>query len=63
MTQAMKFYKEVEDKLGAETVICRTLTKREFEENGWTYTFLFDKGELKKVEGYNRREMIEIYNR
>lgn len=63
MTQAMKFFKEVENKLGDEEKVTPTISKRVFTEDGWTYTFFFYKGELAKVEGYNHRELIEIYNR
>lgn len=63
MTKAMEVYKALEEVLGEEIKVTGTITKRECTENGWTYTFLFYKGELSKVEAYNRREMIEIYNK
>ena len=63
MTKAMEIYKACESALGEEIKVSGTITKREFVEDGWTYTFFFYKGELSKIEAYNHRELIEIYNR
>ena len=63
MTQAMNFYNDVKDKLGEETSVTPVITKRGFIEDGWEYTFFFYKGELAKIEAWNHRELIEIYNK
>ncbi len=63
MTKAMEIFKKVEPFLGEEVKVTGTITKREFVEGSWTYTFLFYKGELSKIEASNHRELIEIYNK
>lgn len=63
MTKAMEIFKQCENKLGDIVKVSGTITKREFEENGWIYTFLFYNGELSKIEAYNHRELIEMYNK
>lgn len=63
MTKAMEIYNSMKDFLGEEEKVSTTITKREFKEDGWTYIFFFDKGELKKIEASNHRELIEIYNK
>ena len=61
----MRVYEEVKDRLGKEEKVTAsgTITKRGFKEDGWEYTFFFDNGKLAKVEAYNHRELIEVYNR
>lgn len=58
---ALEAYKTLEPILGEEVKVTPTITKRECTEQGWTYTFLFDKGNLKKVEAFNGRELIETW--
>ena len=63
MTKAMEIYEAVKEHLGEEVKLSRGMSKREFVEDGWTYTFFFENGELRKIEAYNHREFIELYNK
>ena len=63
MTKAMQIYESMKDVLGEEVLLSRRMSKREYKEDGWTYTFFFDNGKLGKIEAYNHREFIEIYNK
>lgn len=63
MTKAMEIYESMKDLLGEEIKIGAKMSKRGFKEDGWTYTFFFDNGKLGKIEAYNHRELIEIYNK
>lgn len=62
-TTAKEFYEQVRDELGDFIQITRTLSKREFTDGKWEYIFIFDKGELFKVEGCNGRESLELYTK
>ena len=64
LEEAMKIYNELEQNTAMKTkTVGRTITIKECEENGWKYTFLFDNDVLKKIEAYNRRELIENWVR
>ena len=63
MTQAMKVYEEVKDRLGEEIKVSKNGTKRELQDGEWKYTFFFYNGELAKIEAFNHIQLIEVYNR
>ena len=64
LEEAMKIYNELEQNTTMKTKTAgRTIKIKECEENGWKYTFFFDNDILKKIEAYNRRELIENYVR
>lgn len=63
MTKAMEIYEAVKEHLGNEIKLSRGMSKREFTEDGWTYTFFFNNDKLMKIEAYNKREFIEIWNK
>ena len=63
MTKAMQIYESMQSVLGEEIKLSRGMSKREYKEDGWTYTFLFDNGRLGKIEASNHREFIEIWNK
>lgn len=59
--KSLSFYNDVKDKLGKKIVLTPTIYKRQYFEDDWTYDFIFYKDKLKKIEAYNRRELIESY--
>ena len=61
MMTVKECYEALKDKCGAEVKVCAHITKREAVEDGWTYTFLFSDGVLKKCEAFNHRELIEVW--
>ena len=67
MTKAMEIYKAMECVLGEEKKLTGGMSKREYMDvqpgGKVTYTFYFYNGELKKFEGFNGHDFIEIYNK
>lgn len=61
LEEAMKIYNDLQENKEMTTKRAGTIEIKECEENGWTYTFFFYKGTLKKIEAYNHRELIENY--
>lgn len=59
LENAMEIYNELEERTEMITKRAGRMEIKECEENGWTYTFFFYKGVLKKIEAFNHRELIE----
>lgn len=59
LEEAMKIYNGLKESKEMITKRAGTMGIKECEENGWTYTFFFYKGILKKIEAFNHRELIE----
>lgn len=56
---ALKVFEQVKDK-ATVTQLSRNIEQYVYEEDGWRYTFFKVRGELKKVEAFNHRELIEV---
>lgn len=44
-----------------KTKITKTIETETIFSDGWEYTFLFNNGNIAKIEEYNKRELIEVY--
>lgn len=57
--RAKQIFESVKDKAEVKK-LARSIEQYHFTEEGWTYDFYTMGGELKRVEAFNHRELIEV---
>ena len=57
--RAKQVFENVKDKAEVRR-LARSIEQYHYTEEGWTYDFFTIDGELKKVESFNHRELIEV---